>query len=892
MSQAVDSPVVVLFEDRPKQGMVFQLNLGIYLDARVTVAASLDDLGAALARKDGVQLVVVRGHFQGLPFTKKVTDFLAANNAKAPVIALGDDQAIGGAIAIPTENEVKPMLQAAAKVLGITAQMMVSKARPDKYDIAAEFLNLLFTCPCDVFDRKGEKLEKVFSAGEVVPRAKIAKFAKEKRTFVVASIQRLKLVNAVTEQALRAAEELASDKLPETKKIAILSASADMVAAQFQHAGMDEETVKLANASIKAVEKIAESASNVGNLVKQLLDAQGGYRYAHCQLITFLGFHVIKMMGWWGDDQRAILSQASFYHDISLNTDEYARVASAKDAAALAKGDAEVEELLMAHAQLAARELQTAPEISPEVIRVVIQHHGSPTGRGFATDIAKLDNLAKTFIISEAWCDYLMEIATSDAKADPEKRIKELKEIYKDDVSQQIIETFRYLDPDQFAQDFMKAEEVDFAASLLSGGGGREADSVVIVPPSKKEKEEETLVKGAKGEKEKSTKVAGVTQHTKDEEILVKGDAAAKADDEKILVGGVGGKDEPEKKSEVNAAKLEGSAAFAKRDKVDNTKGKKAKASPQEVEALIKAGRAVPGEEGEQVFVADESSADPGTLLEGVTEVRKDEEILVKGQEPEEELARTLEGVTEVRNDEKILVKGEDSEEEMKRKLEGVTDVRNDEKIVVKSDPAKSIVDKSITRFRQEAPDKEKEMKVKALAGHSDLMKAALGGDVAKINELLAESTLTLKKTDAEGRVALHYAAMGGKVESLKALLDKGANLKTLDSKRRSPLFFAALYKQNEAFDFLLSQGANIAQQAMGGMTIAMIGAFSGNMHILKTAVEKGVRIDTKDHAGKTAVDHAKASKNAECLAYLEAQLAASKSAAPAKPGTKPPKAA
>ena len=44
MSEAVNSPKVVLLEDRPKQAMVFQINLNIYLDARVTLANSLADL--------------------------------------------------------------------------------------------------------------------------------------------------------------------------------------------------------------------------------------------------------------------------------------------------------------------------------------------------------------------------------------------------------------------------------------------------------------------------------------------------------------------------------------------------------------------------------------------------------------------------------------------------------------------------------------------------------------------------------------------------------------------------------------------------------------------------------------------------------------------------------
>ncbi len=90
------------------------------------------------------------------------------------------------------------------------------------------------------------------------------------------------------------------------------------------------------------------------------------------------------------------------------------------------------------------------------------------------------------------------------------------------------------------------------------------------------------------------------------------------------------------------------------------------------------------------------------------------------------------------------------------------------------------------------------------------------------------------------------------------------------------------MHKHNEAFDYLMSQGAKINQQALGGMTIAMLAAFSNNMHILQMAVEKGVRLDTREHSGKTALDFAKQAKAAEAIAYIEAKLAA-KPAAPAK---------
>ena len=709
MTQTVDSPIVVLFEDRPKQGMVFQLNLSIYLDARVVVASSLKDLKTALAAPDGIHLVVARAQFKGSPLVGRVMEFLAAEKASVPVICLGEAAEQRGLVVLGDEGEVKPLLQAAAKLLGITAKQMVAKQRPDTYEISPDFLKMLFTFPCDVFDRRGGGLEKVFSSGETVPRDKIAHYVQEKRPLVVDAFQRLKLARAVAEQCLKASEELGSASLPEAKKMAILASSLDMVAVQFQNAGMDEETVRLANASIKAVAKIAESATSVGNLVKQLMEANGGYRYAHCQMITFLGFHVIKMMGWWGDEQRAILSQAAIYHDISLSTDEQARIRTAKALAASPLKDPQFEELIVTHPQLAARELQSAPEISPEVVRVVIQHHGSPVGRGFFLDIGKLDNLAKTFILSEEWCDYLMDLAQNDKKADNAARLAELKHLYRDEQSHQILETFRYLDPEEFSGDFLSTKEVDFAASLVSG--------------------------------------AGVT---------------------------------------IN-------------------------------EETVK------------------------------------------------------------------LVSAEADEPEVIQNINGVTDVRQDEKILVKGGAPQDLVDRSIIKIKGDAQEKERELKMKALADSTDLMRAALGGCLDKITEMLAaNASVELRKTDSEGRTAIHYAAMGGSLPVLKELVEKGAQINSADSKRRTALFFAALYKQNEAFDFLLAQGAKINQQAMGGMTIAMIGAYSGNLHILKTAAEKGVRLESKDHMGKTAMDFAKQAKHAKVIAYLES-LQAPKPTAEAK---------
>lgn len=431
MSHPVNNPIVALFEDRPKQGMVYQLNLSVYLDARVVFVTSLKELAGAMAGPEGLHLVVMRAQFGGSTLTDQVAELMVAK--KIPVISLGGKEREG--VVAVEDNVVKPMLQAAAKILGITPQSMVGKERPDTYEIAPEYLNMLFSAPCKVYKRGDKGKEIVFKTGEVISREKVKGYADIREPLVIETHHRLRLASAVTEQNLTAAKALADPTVSDEKKMTILAASIDMVAAQFKSAGMDAETVELANSSIKAIEKIAQSSTNVGNLVKQLMEAEGGYRYAHSQLLTFLGFHVIKMMGWWGDDQRTIISQAAFYHDISLPTDDEAKVRTADGLRASGITDPVKVENILTHAQLSARELQNVPDISPEVVRVVIQHHGSPVGKGFSTDIAKLENLSKAFVLSEEWADYLIDLSTSDKKPDNEAKLAELKKIYKDDMS-------------------------------------------------------------------------------------------------------------------------------------------------------------------------------------------------------------------------------------------------------------------------------------------------------------------------------------------------------------------------------------------------------------------------------------------------------------------------
>ena len=178
MSQSSFTPIVVLFEDRPKQNTVFELNLSIYLDAKVINASSMNDLKKIFSSSEKAHLIVARSEFKGSPFLPKLMEELAGINAAVPVIGLGLSQDVPGVISV-SDLEVKPMLQSAARILKITAKDMAFKKQPEVFLIRPEFLNLLFNFPCDVFDPDRGLERKIFSIGDSVNRGKIKTFVKQ-----------------------------------------------------------------------------------------------------------------------------------------------------------------------------------------------------------------------------------------------------------------------------------------------------------------------------------------------------------------------------------------------------------------------------------------------------------------------------------------------------------------------------------------------------------------------------------------------------------------------------------------------------------------------------------------------------------------------------------------
>lgn len=102
-------------------------------------------------------------------------------------------------------------------------------------------------------------------------------------------------------------------------------------------------------------------------------------------------------------------------------------------------------------------------------------------------------------------------------------------------------------------------------------------------------------------------------------------------------------------------------------------------------------------------------------------------------------------------------------------------------------------------------------------AGESALMLAALKGSVATSRLLLERGA----RVDQPGWSALHYAATGPEPEVVQLLLQRGAAIDADSPNLTTPLMMASQYGREESVKMLLQRGADPKRRNQRGLTAA-----------------------------------------------------------------------
>ena len=141
--------------------------------------------------------------------------------------------------------------------------------------------------------------------------------------------------------------------------------------------------------------------------------------------------------------------------------------------------------------------------------------------------------------------------------------------------------------------------------------------------------------------------------------------------------------------------------------------------------------------------------------------------------------------------------------------------------------------------------------------------------------KFLVEKGADVNARDQINSTPLLWAAGFGKPETVAFLLSKGADVKATDDNGWTPLIWAAGLGQPQTVELLVKSGADLkAADKQTGDTPLLRGARTGKPESLKLLVAAGADVKAKNKAGQTALHLAAASGSAEKVQILLAAKA------------------
>ncbi|KAH0556010.1 hypothetical protein GP486_006045, partial [Trichoglossum hirsutum] len=120
--------------------------------------------------------------------------------------------------------------------------------------------------------------------------------------------------------------------------------------------------------------------------------------------------------------------------------------------------------------------------------------------------------------------------------------------------------------------------------------------------------------------------------------------------------------------------------------------------------------------------------------------------------------------------------------------------------------------------------------------------------------KLLLEKGAEANAEDNSGTTALHMAAFNGHEEIVKLLIEKGADVNAKNSSGWTPLHRAAFNGDEDIVKLLFEKGADVNAKDGNGWTPLYRAVFNGHEGMVKLLLAEGAEVNARDSRGETAL--------------------------------------
>jgi ankyrin repeat protein len=160
---------------------------------------------------------------------------------------------------------------------------------------------------------------------------------------------------------------------------------------------------------------------------------------------------------------------------------------------------------------------------------------------------------------------------------------------------------------------------------------------------------------------------------------------------------------------------------------------------------------------------------------------------------------------------------------------------------------------------------------VAARDGRTPLHLAVMAGQKDTVSLLVGTSGVDLKAKDTDGNTPLTIGAIEGHAEIVAALLDAGSDIAEANAQGYTALHEAVSANQGDVMKLLIDRGADINKATPGGVTPLHAAVLGGNVEAARVLIASGANLNTPDGQGRTPLSIAETFGNVGLARLLKA---------------------
>lgn len=183
----------------------------------------------------------------------------------------------------------------------------------------------------------------------------------------------------------------------------------ETVSETIQKIGLNSEAVEMTSIAINSTMSLVHKNKEIYEVLQKSIKREN-YASEHSFLLSYLSCAILKESSYQNDENAMVLTLAAFFHDVTIENAETAKIQTSHEYKFKTLGFKEQEEFLQ-HPSKAKALVEQIEGIPPEVFSVIEHHHERYDGTGFpqGLDFKRLSPLSSIFNLAHELTLYLFD---------------------------------------------------------------------------------------------------------------------------------------------------------------------------------------------------------------------------------------------------------------------------------------------------------------------------------------------------------------------------------------------------------------------------------------------------------------------------------------------------